>query len=540
MILKTAVLLLGVVGAVGCRPWEQAHRTQQRQSEEETLRSVRQSQSAEQARLQSEAARRPAEQSRRVEALLAEGEALRAGGRLDMDGKSSEDTSDNNFNVEGKPPVSRVTGPTEAKSPVFDVTYNVRDTGGAGVKKVTLYYQMGDNKQWHIYGDDEDRTSPIRFQAPKGGKYGFKIVSEDRVGNHEPVPGNDTRPDVLCLMDAKAPVVQFTNFKGKMEPVMGGRMYSIQWQATDDNMAEHPILLEVTLDGGATWEVITAYYKNSGEYPWIVPDKGDFNNVRLRISAFDVLGNKGVDMSDPFFLDSMVPDSADPMVPWDEKQPEPELAAPPLSSPEDFAMRITVAVDEHEFVLAQSLIDRAMQKWPASADIHHLQGRLHLKTNNYDEAVKSYKEAVKIKSDHQDSHLGMGVAYLMLGNGAVTAKAEDKAVAYFRKAALELEEAAKIPPDTWEELFDLGYIYARLGNYDQALTYLNMALKLDPTNGDTLWYIGQVHEKQHDFQKAIASYEKAAVAYPSGTVERELAEDRVRKIKSRIQEDGGH
>ncbi len=467
---------------------------------------------------------------------------------VDLAGNSSEDTSDNNFTVDGKPPVSRVTGPAEAKSPVFDVTYNVRDIGGAGVKKVTLYYQMGDNKQWHVHGDDEDLTSPMRFQAPKGGKYGFKIVSEDRVGNHEPVPGDDTRPDMLCLMDAMAPVVQFTNFKGKMEPVMGGGMHSIQWKATDDNMAENPIMLEYTLDSGATWEVITSNYKNSGEYPWMAPNKGDFNNVKLRITALDVLGNKSVDMSDPFFLDSTAPDSVVEIVTWDEKQPEPELAAPPakkdamseLSSPEDLAMRVKAAVDENDLVQAQSLLDRAMKKWPASADFHHLQGRLHFKANNYNEAVKSYSEAVRIKPDHQDAHLGMGVAYLMLGNGAVTAKAEDKAVAYFRKAALEYEEAAKFPPDTWEEFFNLGYIYARLSNYDQAMTNLNKALTLDPSSGDTRWYLGQVYEKQHNLQKAAESYEKAAVAYAPGTAEREKAEGRAREIKSRMKEEGGH
>ena len=60
---------------------------------------------------------------------------------VDLAGNESEDISDANFRVDGKPPVTRVTGPGEAKSPIFDVTYNASDLGGAGLAKIEIYFK---------------------------------------------------------------------------------------------------------------------------------------------------------------------------------------------------------------------------------------------------------------------------------------------------------------------------------------------------------------------------------------------------------------
>jgi hypothetical protein len=235
----------------------------------------------------------------------------------DLAGNEAEDISDTNFVVDGQAPVSRVMGPADSKSPVFEVAYNAKDLGGAGIAKIQIYFQMDNSKEWHYYGEDKDLKSPFTFEAKQGGRYGFKLVATDRVGNTENAPGPNTRPDLWCLMDSIKPVVKLTcqkrggtNYRGFLGK---GNSYDITWNATDNNMAKRPITLQVSIDDGATWKMIATEIPNNGKFTWTVKDFSKENNnidpgkARFKITALDLLGNKGVDVSDAFALDSKAP-----------------------------------------------------------------------------------------------------------------------------------------------------------------------------------------------------------------------------------------
>jgi Tfp pilus assembly protein PilF len=461
----------------------------------------------------------------------------------DLAGNESDDVSDANFRVDGKPPVTRVTGPTDAKSPVFDVTYNAQDLGGAGLAKVQVYFQIEGEKVWHLYGEDKDLTSPFRFEAKQGGKYGFKMVGTDRVGNSEPIPDASTRPDIWVLMDSIKPVVKLTSFKGSsIKPAGGKTIREISWTATDDNMAQSPITLELSTNDGATYDrVVVTDFQNSGRFPWTVPSDLDVDKARLRITAFDVLGNKGVDVSDPFSIDSTPPVTKVSIVQWTDDTEAHEagkktnnITAPsssPVSkaSPAELMTSAGEALKTNDLFTAEELTKQALAADPDNYQVHALLGRLYFRKELTKKSEMAYAKSIELNTNYEVSRIGLAVAYYTQGQEAVGVN-RGQAVDLFKKAALQYEAAIQIAPDNWDEYFNLGYIYARLQRYEDALIYLKKATTLTSDNGDAFWFIGQVHEKLQQPEKAKEAYSSALKAYPPGSLNAQKAEIQVKKL----------
>lgn len=468
---------------------------------------------------------------------------------IDRAGNEAEDISDNNFTVDGKAPVSRVTGPKNAKTPSFNVDYTANDLGGAGIAKIAIYFQVNSSNEWHFYGEDKDLKSPFLFQAKQGGRYGFKLVATDRVGNSESMPDASTRPDVVCLMDSINPMIKLTSFKGKsIKPVAASHEVPITWQATDDNIANNPITIELSKDDGGTWNtVLVSDFKNSGLFPWTIPTMAnDVHKARLRITALDVLGNKGVDISDPFFIDGTKPVSTITIIQqWDEDKkdfektrieknikldPAQGVIQTPQLTPSEFVTAGMEALKIGDYTTAEEMTKNALKNDPNNFVAHAILGRIYYEKAQLDKAIESYSRSISLNRNYQESRVGLGVTYYTLGQSMLS-KDKEKTREYFKKAVLEYEAAVQILPDTWEETFNLGYIYARLQRYNDAILYLKKSIPLSNNNGDTFWYLGQVFEKLDNKKEALSYYQQAVRAYPSGSLKMQKAEVKVRQLQ---------
>jgi Tfp pilus assembly protein PilF len=470
----------------------------------------------------------------------------------DLAGNESEDASDTNFIIDGKPPVTRVMSPNNSKSPVFDVAYRAQDLGGAGIAKIQIYFQMGDSNEWHYYGEDKDLKSPFSFEAKQGGKYGFKLVATDRVGNSEKAPGPATRPDLWCLMDALKPIIKLTSFKGaNLQPLGFRKTAIITWEAKDNNMATRPITIEVSLNDGATWtEVVATDIPNSGKFVWNVPrftDKAgnDVKKARFRITALDVLGNKGIDVSDSFAFDSRVPDSRVTVVRWDHdvkemeenslkiNMPTQNTISKPSKSVDEYIEEAIEALNLKDYFTAESLAKKALDADSNNYMVHALFGRVYLKQDKRAKAINSYSRSIELNNNYQTSHIGLGICYFEEGR-SIAVKDNMKAREYFKKAALEYEAAIGILPDTWDEHFNLGYIYARLQRFEDAIIYFKKAVPLSEDNGDAYWFLGQVYEKLNNIPDALKNYKLSVKAYKPGSTIRQKAEFKVRELTKKV------
>ena len=76
---------------------------------------------------------------------------------------------------------------SRVKTRVFDIEYAVNDDA-LPLDTVRMWYTLDDGRSWQAYGYDEDRQSPIRFQAPSDGLFGFYFRVTNLAGVSGEVP----------------------------------------------------------------------------------------------------------------------------------------------------------------------------------------------------------------------------------------------------------------------------------------------------------------------------------------------------------------
>ncbi len=223
---------------------------------------------------------------------------------------------DYTLQVDVTPPASAVTQPannaflntapaiagtaTDATSGVAQVEINVRAAATG------LYW---DGAAWVSGEPWLPATGTVAWtfagQAPAwadGATYTLRSRATDGAGNR-----GGPSVGVAFTFDVTPPAVQVLSPNGG-ELWAGGAAHFVTWAANDAaGLADAPISLSASYDGGATWALIAAALDNSGSYTWNAPAINS-NQVLIRVEARDRAGNVGSDRSDaPFRLDSTSP-----------------------------------------------------------------------------------------------------------------------------------------------------------------------------------------------------------------------------------------
>lgn len=152
---------------------------------------------------------------------------------------------------------------------------------------------------------------------------------------------------------------------------------------------------------------------------------------------------------------------------------------------------------------------------PSSPNNHNNLGDVYYRHGDYKKALEEFKFAIDLKPNYGDAYNNLGNTYLALKDtdnallsyqqalklnpnlwpsmqsiGTVYFYKKDyvKAIEYFKKAAA-------VPTASFQPSFNLGAIYAGLGNKDEGKKWLLKALKLDPTNEKIKQAIGTLSAK---------------------------------------------
>jgi len=97
-------------------------------------------------------------------------------------------------------------------------------------------------------------------------------------------------------------------------------------------------------------------------------------------------------------------------------------------------------------------------------------GNAFYKPENLEEAIQSYKEAIRANPYDFDAHFNLGGCYSRLG--------------YDEEAMMATQEAVRIRPDYAFAHIALGINYHKLGQYDRAIETYKQAMRLDPDLAD--------------------------------------------------------
>jgi S1-C subfamily serine protease len=126
----------------------------------------------------------------------------------------------------------------------------------------------------------------------------------------------------------------------------------------------------------------------------------------------------------------------------------------------------------------------------SDADSHFNLGVDHQRMNRYQEAIASYKEAVRIQPSHADAHNNLGYIYNdILGQ-------HKNAISSFRKAI-------EYKPHSANFHFNLGVVYQSLSRYQEAIASFKEAMSIKP-DAEAQARIGSIYEqldKLHDQEK---------------------------------------
>lgn len=118
----------------------------------------------------------------------------------------------------------------------------------------------------------------------------------------------------------------------------------------------------------------------------------------------------------------------------------------------------------------------------AQADSLDSLGVVCMQTTNYGEAIKLFKQALKLYETARDS-AGIANSYNNMGVIYYSKSDYDRALEYYKKALeIRLKFLSPEHPDIARSYNNIGTMYASKGDYDQALNYLKKSLKVISKN----------------------------------------------------------
>lgn len=227
----------------------------------------------------------------------------------DLAGNTGSDTSDAPFTVDGLAPEARITGPSVSIRRPAKIEFVAADLGGAGLRKITLWFSRDGGQSWQPHRDAEELSSPIPFDELDG-VYGLALVAQDRVGNESPVPRSGSAPAWKLVVDSTPPQVKL------LSPAAGATYLAesaidVTWAVRDNiDLPQNAVSLYYSAEGGRpnTWQEIERNVPIDQPFRWKAPKKPGDKYV-VKAVARDTAGNTAETTSDRFAIDETIPEA---------------------------------------------------------------------------------------------------------------------------------------------------------------------------------------------------------------------------------------
>jgi Ca-activated chloride channel family protein len=126
------------------------------------------------------------------------------------------------------------------------------------------------------------------------------------------------------------------------------------------------------------------------------------------------------------------------------------------------------------------------------AALFNTQGLELYNSGKYEEAVRAYRQAVKIKPDYAEAHNNLGDAYLQLKQ--------------YKKAVEAYKQAIRYKPDLASAYGNMGAAYYKQGEHQRALEAYKEAVRIDPKFSAAYHNLGVIYSERGERDAAIAQY----------------------------------
>ena len=137
---------------------------------------------------------------------------------------------------------------------------------------------------------------------------------------------------------------------------------------------------------------------------------------------------------------------------------------------------------------AQTLLEQAVALTPQNFEAHFQLGRLLTQRKQYLAAIQEYQRALNINNRIPEAYFNLGYIHLIQGN--------------YDLAIQHLEWCRALsPPYQDEVLTNIGIVYLRKKNYQQARSYFQEAGRLNPRNAVALDYLKKMEAGEKERKK---------------------------------------
>ena len=137
---------------------------------------------------------------------------------------------------------------------------------------------------------------------------------------------------------------------------------------------------------------------------------------------------------------------------------------------------------------------------PQSPRAHYNLGNIYLNEGRLDDAVREFKESIRIKDWDPKSHSNLGKALIGLNR--------------IPEAVREYEIAAGLEPDRAQGLVKLGAVYGMAGRLDEAVVVLLKSIALDPGQPGAYNNLGSIYTRLERYDEAARAYRSALQINP--------------------------
>ncbi|MFH1550224.1 MAG: Ig-like domain-containing protein, partial [Planctomycetota bacterium] len=276
-------------------------------------------------------------------------------------------------------------------------------------------------------------------------------------------------PDYTRWIDPYAPFVKIISPR-RGEILRGGSKVQIRWVASDDNLLDRPIKIELMRDGAGVMVVANAT-ENDGEYDFEFPyNKGAYS---VRISATDRAGHVTSADTGEFLIDTGVPrvsieimDDEGNALPAVVYAPEPAPRAGVEKKDAPASVPVEESVErEPDKPQKVALPQKTVGPKAADANEHMLRGRELLEMGQIESAITELAKASEYFPN----------------NDAII---NEYGIALFRKqmytqALLNFQRAKELAPGETRYVWNNFLAYYELGNAEGAAQSALLVLKSD-------------------------------------------------------------
>lgn len=123
---------------------------------------------------------------------------------------------------------------------------------------------------------------------------------------------------------------------------------------------------------------------------------------------------------------------------------------------------------------------------------YNAKGLESYKSGNYEDAVKSYKQAVKLKRDYAEAHYNLGDAYFQLRQ--------------YKQAIEAYKQALRYQSNLPTAYNNMGTAYYKLGEHKKAIEAYKEAIRLDPKSSSTYYNLAATYLERGNEQAALDQY----------------------------------